>query len=76
MQKTGRRILAATAVSIVLLAVRGDAGYAIGQTCISDDGHTYAHGSMNRAGTHRCNDGVWNTVIVASPTLTDSTTTR
>lgn len=32
------------------------------QSCISNDGNTYAHGSLNAARTHRCRDGVWDTV--------------
>lgn len=46
------------------------------QTCISDDGSTYASGSLNAAGTHRCRDGTWDKVKPLAPTVGTTETGR
>jgi hypothetical protein len=39
----------------------------MGQTCISDDGHEYADGASNAAGTHICHNGAWSKKLAAPP---------
>ncbi|MBK7870375.1 MAG: hypothetical protein IPJ74_06645 [Saprospiraceae bacterium] len=38
-----------------------------GQSCISNDGKEYTHGSLNAAKTHRCRNGTWDKVASMAP---------